>query len=183
VTELKKLLVLVAALALVLVFAAPAFANVHEQCGGVNEVDDVTLAFELPIQVQINHALWAEFQTAAGQQKDGLTINVCPGEGSVRDGGFLVIKSNDDFTKTFTWTDLVWDDEVIYGEGPDTIPAADLLVKEGPTPSTMVPVTQGVPIPVAMGEVREPLSVSYAADWTHHAGAYNGTMGITIMQE
>ena len=178
---MKKLLVLVVALAVVLLFAAPAFATPQTSCVWDQ---DASLEFSLPINLQVENALWAEFQEGPGEgqgaQKDSLDLGpVCPEEEAC-DDGVLVVKSNDDFYKTFTWTNLEWQaigEDSFEGPFP-AINAADLDVTVDGSP-----VTSGFATYELMGEQSEAIELCYTPDWTHHAGTYAGTMLVSILQE
>ena len=174
--KITALLVLLCA-ALVFLFAAPAFATPQSECGWDQ---DQQLEFSLPINLQVNNALWAEFQEATGEQKDSLDIGpVCPDE-EASDDGVLVVKSNDDFTKFFNWTSLRWQAEgEDSAEGPfPAILAADLVVTDDG-----VPLQNGDAVDKSGGIQEEQIVVSYTPDWTHHAGTYKGRFEIFIEQE
>lgn len=172
---MKKAALLVLLCAAVLFAGAtPAMAVVQKTC--TDPTTDVNFEFILPIQVQVNHALWAEFQDAQGQQKDSLLLGpICPGD-PASDGGQLVVKSNDDFTKFFNWTSLKWQAEL--GEQSPNIPAADLVVTDDG-----VPLTNGDGVDKDIGTSVEQVVVSYTPDWEHHAGTYSGNLIVSIEQE
>lgn len=180
---MKKLFVISVAVAIVLMFAAPAFANVQSECGDpFNDVGPFT--FRLPIVVEVNHAMWAEFRTAAvleeGAQKESLTLGpICPEE-TATDQGWLFVKSNDDFSKTFAWGDLTWDAAASgdQGEVGPAIDADDLDVTVDGTP-----VDPGDSVNEDLGISAEHVEVGYTADWNHHAGVYTGEMTVSLMQE
>jgi hypothetical protein len=179
VTGVKRLLAIAAALALVFAFVVPAYANVHTVDPDKRSSDtDISFTFDLPIELQVKHACWAELKGWYGDdtQKESFNLgSISPGD-SAFDRARLVVKSNDDFSKSFSWTNLAWVPEDNKGPYPDLIPVVSI---DGQTRTSPFALTS-----VSPGESYDPISIGFAnVPWTAHSGSYVGTITISISQE
>ncbi len=176
---MKKLPAVAAAVALLFVLVVPAYAEVHPSSQGKQRSDKaVSVTFDLPIQLEVEHACWVELIGWYGEdtQKEGFDLGkISPGSSAV-DRGRLLVKSNDDFSKSFGWTNLTWVPEGDKGPYPDLVP----VVSIGGQPRTSPFAATNVPA----GEWYEPIRVGIEpVPWTAHPGSYVGTLTISIAQE
>ena len=176
---MKKLPVFAAAVAFAFAFVVPAHAEVHPADPSKRHSDkDISVTFDLPIQLKVKHACWVEFRGWYGEntQKEGFDLgNISPGSPAF-DRGRLLVKSNDDFSRTFGWTNLAWEQEGNEGPYPDLVP----IVSIGGQPRTSPFTVTGIPA----GEWYEPVRIDVAnLPWTTHPGSYLGKLTVSVSQE